>query len=66
MPSWREIRLGLLIEQKEKLQVGIPFLDLNSHHAPLKEFKHVISKVIDTGAFTDQPFVEKFEEELAS
>ena len=44
----------------------VPFLDLSSHHAPLRsEFRAAIEEVIDTGAFAGGPFVEKFEKDFA-
>ena len=46
--------------------MSVPFLDLNSHHRPLRdEFNRAISEVIDSGAFAGGPFVEKFEQEFA-
>ena len=45
----------------------VPFLDLNAHHAPLREeFDRTIGEVIDSGAFAGGPFVEKFESEFAA
>ncbi|MEY2486534.1 MAG: hypothetical protein QOH39_2182 [Verrucomicrobiota bacterium] len=49
------------------MHVRVPFLDLNSHHAPLREeFDRAIGQVIDSGAFAGGPFVEKFEAEFAA
>src|SRR6266849_6292975 len=49
------------------MQVRVPFLDLNSHHASLRrEFDRAISEVIDSGAFAGGPFVEKFETAFAA
>ena len=45
----------------------VPFLDLNSHHRPLRdEFNRAIAEVIDSGAFAGGPFVERFEQEFAA
>jgi dTDP-4-amino-4,6-dideoxygalactose transaminase len=45
----------------------VPFLDLRSHHEPLRdEFRAAIEEVIDSGAFAGGPFVEKFEEDFAA
>jgi dTDP-4-amino-4,6-dideoxygalactose transaminase len=45
----------------------VPFLDLSSHHAPLRsEFRAAIEEVIDSGAFAGGPFVARFEENFAS
>ena len=45
----------------------VPFLDLNSQHAPLRrEFSAAIEEVIDCGAFAGGPFVERFEEDFAN
>ena len=49
------------------MHIRVPFLDLNAHHAPLREeFERAISEVIDSGAFAGGPFVEKFEKEFAA
>jgi dTDP-4-amino-4,6-dideoxygalactose transaminase len=49
------------------MQVRVPFLDLNAHHAPLRgEFDRAIAEVIDSSAFAGGPFVEKFEAEFAA
>ena len=49
------------------MHIRVPFLDLNAHHAPLREeFDRAIGEVIDSGAFAGGPFVEKFENELAA
>jgi dTDP-4-amino-4,6-dideoxygalactose transaminase len=49
------------------MQIRVPFLDLDAHHAPLRsEFDRAIGEVIDSGAFAGGPFVEKFEEAFAS
>src|SRR4051812_35639551 len=49
------------------MHIRVPFLDLNAHHAPLREeFDRAIGEVIDTGAFAGGPFVEKFENEFAA
>lgn len=49
------------------MHIRVPFLDLNAHHAPLREeFDRAIGEVIDTGAFAGGPFVEKFEHEFAA
>ena len=45
----------------------VPFLDLRSHHAPLRaEFDRAICEVIDSGAFAGGPFVEKFEADFSA
>ncbi len=45
----------------------VPFLDLKSHHAPLRgEFISAIQEVIDAAAFAGGPFVAHFEAEFAS
>ncbi len=47
--------------------VKIPFLDLNAHHAPLREkFDEAIAEVINSGVFAGGPVVARFEEEFAS
>ncbi len=47
--------------------IKVPFLDLNSQHAPLRrEFSAAIEEVIDSGAFAGGPFVAQFEEDFAS
>jgi dTDP-4-amino-4,6-dideoxygalactose transaminase len=44
----------------------VPFLDLKSHHAPLRdEFDHAIREVIDSGIFAGGPAVVLFEEAFA-
>ena len=44
----------------------VPFLDLNAHHAPLREeFNAAIQEVIDSNAFTGGPVVAEFEKEFA-
>src|SRR4029077_20877894 len=49
------------------VHIRVPFLDLNAHHAPLREeFERAIGEVIDSGAFAGGPFVEKFESEFAA
>ncbi|HJT82433.1 MAG TPA: DegT/DnrJ/EryC1/StrS family aminotransferase [Chthoniobacterales bacterium] len=49
------------------MHIRVPFLDLNAHHAPLREeFDRAIGEVIDSGAFAGGPFVEKFENEFAA
>ena len=48
------------------MPMKVPFLDLNSQHAPLRrEFSAAIEEVIDSGAFAGGPFVAKFEEDFA-
>ena len=45
----------------------IPFLDLASHHAPLRgQINAAIEEVIDSGAFAGGPFVARFEEDFAA
>jgi dTDP-4-amino-4,6-dideoxygalactose transaminase len=49
------------------MQIRVPFLDLEAHHAPLRgDFDRAIAEVIDSGAFAGGPFVEKFEEAFAT
>lgn len=48
-------------------QMSVPFLDLNAHHAPMRdELERAIKEVIDSAAFAGGPFVEKFEEKFAA
>jgi len=45
----------------------VPFLDLNAHHAPIREqLDAAIAEVLDAGAFAGGPFVAKFEKEFAA
>ncbi len=45
----------------------VPFLDLQSHHAPLRqELDRAIAEVIDSAAFAGGPFVAEFEKDFAS
>lgn len=45
----------------------VPFLDLNAHHAPLREeFELAISQVLDSGVFAGGPAVARFEEAFAA
>ncbi len=45
----------------------VPFLDLKSHHDPIKqEVMAAIEEVIDKNAFAGGPYVEKFEGEFAA
>jgi dTDP-4-amino-4,6-dideoxygalactose transaminase len=47
--------------------MNVPFLDLKSHHAPLRtEINRAIQDVIDEGAFAGGPFVARFETEFAT
>ncbi len=47
--------------------MSVPFLDLNLHHALLRdEFDRAIGEVIDAAAFAGGPFVEKFEADFAA
>ena len=49
------------------MDIKVPFLDLKSHHAPLRqEFDRAIRRVIDSDAFAGGPFVTTFEEEFAT
>jgi dTDP-4-amino-4,6-dideoxygalactose transaminase len=49
------------------MQIKVPFLDLKSHHAPLRsEFNRAIQEVIDEGAFAGGPFVARFEADFAA
>src|SRR6266403_757328 len=44
----------------------VPFLDLKSNHAPLRdEFERAIRDVIDSGIFASGPAVTRFEEAFA-
>jgi dTDP-4-amino-4,6-dideoxygalactose transaminase len=50
----------------KNMPMRVPFLDLNSQHAPLRrEFTAAIEEVIDRGAFAGGPFVAQFEEDFA-
>lgn len=45
----------------------VPFLDLEAHHAPLRDEIHLaIQQVIDCGAFAGGPFVTEFERDFAA
>lgn len=45
----------------------VPFIDLQAHHAPLKEeILDVVGQVLDSGVFAGGPFVEKFEQDFAA
>lgn len=45
----------------------VPFLDLQAHHAPLREqIDAAIGEVIDSGAFAGGPFVASFEGDFAT
>lgn len=45
----------------------VPFTNLKALHSPLKqEIQRVIGRIIDSGVFTNGPFVERFEEEFAA
>jgi dTDP-4-amino-4,6-dideoxygalactose transaminase len=47
-------------------KMDVPFLDLQSHHAPLRqEIDAAIARVIDTCAFAGGPFVSEFETDFA-
>lgn len=47
--------------------ITVPFLDLKSHHAPLRgEFIDAIQEVIDAAAFAGGPFVARFEADFAA
>ncbi len=49
------------------MQMKVPFLDLNAHHAPLMgEFEAATRNVITTGAFAGGPFVAAFEKDFAA
>jgi dTDP-4-amino-4,6-dideoxygalactose transaminase len=49
------------------MNIRVPFLDLNAHHAALRgEFDRAIGEVIDSSAFAGGPFVEKFEADFAA
>jgi dTDP-4-amino-4,6-dideoxygalactose transaminase len=48
-------------------QIQVPFLDLKSHHAPLRsELDDAIKEVIDECAFAGGPFVGRFEADFAA
>jgi dTDP-4-amino-4,6-dideoxygalactose transaminase len=48
-------------------RIQVPFLDLKSHHAPLRrELNDAINEVIDECAFAGGPFVERFETDFAA
>jgi len=45
----------------------VPFLDLATHHAPLRdEFARAFEEVVDSGAFAGGVFVERFEADFAA
>lgn len=45
----------------------LPFLDIKARTAPLRdEFMRAIGEVIDSGAFSGGPFVERFEDDFAA
>jgi dTDP-4-amino-4,6-dideoxygalactose transaminase len=45
----------------------VPFLDLKSHHAPLRgEIDRALQEVIDGGVFASGPFVAQFEADFAA
>lgn len=45
----------------------VPFLDLNLHHAPIRdEVLAAMAEVVDRNAFAGGPFVEAFEKEFAA
>ena len=49
------------------MQIKVPFLDLKSHHAPLRsELDSAIKEVIDEAAFAGGPFVARFEADFAA
>jgi dTDP-4-amino-4,6-dideoxygalactose transaminase len=49
------------------MQMKVPFLDLNSHHEPLRdEIASAIQDVIDAAAFAGGPFVARFETDFAA
>jgi dTDP-4-amino-4,6-dideoxygalactose transaminase len=49
------------------MQIKVPFLDLKSHHAPLRhEINRAIQEVIDECAFAGGPFVARFEADFAA
>jgi dTDP-4-amino-4,6-dideoxygalactose transaminase len=48
-------------------QIEVPYLDLKSHHAPLRsEINEAIQEVIDASAFAGGPFVTRFEADFAA
>ncbi len=49
------------------MQIKVPFLDLQLHHAPYRdEFDRAIRDVIDRSAFAGGPFVADFEQDFAT
>jgi dTDP-4-amino-4,6-dideoxygalactose transaminase len=49
------------------MQMKVPFLDLKSHHEPLRdEIARAIQDVIDAAAFAGGPFVARFEADFAA
>lgn len=49
-----------------KNRISVPFLDLEAHHAPLREeIFQAIGEVVDASAFAGGPFVSRFESEFA-
>jgi dTDP-4-amino-4,6-dideoxygalactose transaminase len=52
---------------QQTIQMEVPFLDLNCHHAPLRgEINNAIRAVIDSRAFAGGPFVARFEMDFAA
>jgi dTDP-4-amino-4,6-dideoxygalactose transaminase len=48
------------------MNLAVPFLDLEAHHAPLREeIAAAIDRVVDSSAFAGGPFVTRFEDEFA-
>jgi dTDP-4-amino-4,6-dideoxygalactose transaminase len=49
------------------MQIKVPFLDLQAHHAPMREeINSAIQDVIDKAAFAGGPFVAAFEADFAA
>src|SRR3984893_3025808 len=67
IPSLREIQPEFSRGSESKMQIKVPFLDLKSHHAPLRhEINRAIQEVIDECAFAGGPFVARFEADFAA
>src|SRR4029453_2577817 len=66
MPLLPEIR-PVCLTIKIPSSMRVPFLDLKTHHAPLRgHFKSAIADVIDSGIFAGGPAVADFEEAFAA
>jgi dTDP-4-amino-4,6-dideoxygalactose transaminase len=63
----RDVPIDEVLRHQERINISVPFLDLKSHHEPLRdEFDRAIREVVNSGAFAGGPFVEKFESDFAA